>query len=65
MGALLVSVSAQGAGDYGGDGQCTCSGLDYTDGGSYLVDGSSDHDFTFTSVFSGMMARSLSSQVPR
>ncbi|KAK0727500.1 hypothetical protein B0T26DRAFT_639277, partial [Lasiosphaeria miniovina] len=31
---------------------CTCTGLDYTDGGSYLVDGSADGDFTFTSVFS-------------
>ncbi|AEO63873.1 uncharacterized protein THITE_2015860, partial [Thermothielavioides terrestris NRRL 8126] len=32
-------------------GQCSCSGLDYTDGGSYLVDGSSTNDFTFTSEF--------------
>lgn len=30
---------------------CTCTGLDYTDGGSYLVDGSDNGDFTFTSVF--------------
>lgn len=30
---------------------CTCTGLDYTDGGSYLVDGSSNDDFSFTSVF--------------
>ncbi|KAK4228650.1 hypothetical protein QBC38DRAFT_414169, partial [Podospora fimiseda] len=35
------------------DDQCSCSGLDYTDGGSYLVDGSSDDDFAFTSVFEG------------
>ena len=35
------------------EGQCTCSGLDYTNGGSYLVDGNSDDDFTFTSVFEG------------
>ncbi|KAK1756961.1 hypothetical protein QBC47DRAFT_422042 [Echria macrotheca] len=31
---------------------CTCTGLDYTNGGSYLIDGTSDDDFTFTSVFS-------------
>lgn len=30
---------------------CTCTGLDYTDGGSYLVDGSSNDGFSFTSVF--------------
>ncbi|KAK0619364.1 hypothetical protein B0T14DRAFT_392377, partial [Immersiella caudata] len=30
---------------------CTCTGLDYTNGGSYLVDGTSDAPFTFTSVF--------------
>ncbi|KAK3370035.1 hypothetical protein B0H63DRAFT_551973 [Podospora didyma] len=30
---------------------CSCTGLDYTDGGSYLVDGASNDDFTFTSVF--------------
>ncbi|KAK3984688.1 hypothetical protein QBC44DRAFT_252319, partial [Cladorrhinum sp. PSN332] len=33
--------------------ECSCSGLDYTNGGSYLVDGNSDDDFTFTSVFEG------------
>jgi len=30
---------------------CTCSGLDYTNGGSYLIDGSSDKTFVFTSQF--------------
>ncbi|KAK3361620.1 hypothetical protein B0T24DRAFT_496519, partial [Lasiosphaeria ovina] len=30
--------------------QCSCSGLDYTNGGSYLIDGTSDRDFTFTST---------------
>ncbi|KAK4184665.1 hypothetical protein QBC35DRAFT_391212, partial [Podospora australis] len=35
------------------DGECSCSGLDYTDGGSYLVNGNSDDDFSFTSVFEG------------
>ena len=32
---------------------CSCSGLDYANGGSYLIDGTSDHNFTFTSVFNG------------
>ena len=32
---------------------CTCSGLDYTNGGSYLIDGSSDRQFVFTSQFEG------------
>ncbi len=32
---------------------CVCSGLDYTNGGSYLVDGSSDKPFVFTSQFQG------------
>ena len=32
---------------------CVCSGLDYTNGGSYLIDGSSPRDFIFTSQFSG------------
>lgn len=35
---------------------CTCTGLDYTDGGSYLIDGSSDLPFTFHSVFEGRLA---------
>ncbi|KAK3326200.1 hypothetical protein B0H66DRAFT_617092 [Apodospora peruviana] len=30
---------------------CRCTGVDYSNGGSYLVDGSSSDDFTFTSVF--------------
>lgn len=30
---------------------CRCTGVDYSNGGSYLVDGSSNDDFTFVSVF--------------
>jgi hypothetical protein len=30
----------------------TCSGLDYTTGGSYLIDGTLNSNFTFLSVFS-------------
>ncbi len=37
---------------------CTCSGLDYTNGGSYLIDGSSDKQFIFTSQFQGRLPRS-------
>lgn len=48
MSALLLGVQAQ-------DGShCSCYGLDYTNGGSYLVDGNSDNNFAFTSVFTGM-----------
>ena len=54
VGALLVSVRAQGTKDWGSDDLCSCAGLDYTDGGAYLVDGNSENDFTFTSTFSGM-----------
>jgi len=51
---LLAGVCAQDTGSEGsGVEQCTCSGLDYTDGGSYLVDGNSENEFTFTSVFEG------------
>lgn len=32
---------------------CTCTGLDYTNGGSYLIDGTSSNNFIFTSQFSG------------
>jgi hypothetical protein len=32
---------------------CDCVGLDYTEGGSYLIDGYSDGLFSFTSVFEG------------
>src|SRR4051812_3269224 len=31
---------------------CTCTGLDYTNEGSYLIDGSLTSNFTFLSVFS-------------
>ncbi|KAK0708017.1 hypothetical protein B0H67DRAFT_543401, partial [Lasiosphaeris hirsuta] len=49
LAALVVSVSAQNEIQQG----CSCSGLDYTNGGSYLIDGNSDSNFTFTSVFNG------------
>ncbi|KAK4168450.1 hypothetical protein QBC43DRAFT_201858, partial [Cladorrhinum sp. PSN259] len=56
--ALLARVVKPQSDDLGYNGetnadQCTCSGLDYTDGGSYLVDANSDDDFAFTSVFEG------------
>ena len=54
VGALLVSVCAQGTKDWGSDDLCSCAGLDYTDGGAYLVDGNSGDDFAFTSTFAGM-----------
>ncbi len=51
MGLLLLGARAQD--DNAG---CSCSGLDYADGGSYLVDGNSENDFTFYSVFQGTRA---------
>jgi hypothetical protein len=33
---------------------CTCMGMDYTDGGAYLLDGKSSDLFVFNSVFNGM-----------
>lgn len=45
---LALSIPFAAAAD---NAACTCTGLDYTDGGSYLVDGSSNDDFAFTSVF--------------
>jgi hypothetical protein len=33
--------------------ECKCSGLDYTNGGSYFIDQSSKDVFTFTSLFEG------------
>ena len=36
--------------------ECTCSGLDYTNGGSYLIDGSSESKFVFASRFDGMFS---------
>ena len=52
FGLLYLGLSvALGALQVSGD--CTCTGLDYTNGGSYLVDGSSNDNFTFTSVFQG------------
>lgn len=34
-----------------GDDICTCKGLDFTNGGSYLIDGTSTKQFAFTSEF--------------
>ena len=49
----LLLVGARAQDDNAG---CSCSGLDYADGGSYLVDGNSENDFTFYSVFQGTEA---------
>jgi hypothetical protein len=55
LAGLAAVAHGQSAASSGDDaGQCSCSGLDYTDGGSYLVDGSSTNDFTFTSEFEGL-----------
>jgi hypothetical protein len=35
--------------------QCNSTGLDYTDGGSYLIDGTDKDDFVFNSIFSGAL----------
>ncbi len=43
---LLLSVTAQ-------NDQCSCSGLDYVNGGSYLIDGGLQSQFTFNSIFTG------------
>lgn len=48
LSTLLIGVYAQD------EPHCSCFGLDYTNGGSYLVDGNSDNNFAFTSVFTGM-----------
>lgn len=32
---------------------CSVTGLDYTNGGSYLIDASSNQQFAFTSLFQG------------
>ena len=50
--AVLVGVLAAGARAQE-TGECSCSGLDYTNGGSYLIDGTSEDSFTFTSLFQG------------
>lgn len=44
--ALLFAAAARAQ-------NCSCMGLDYTDGGSYLIDGSSQLPFTFHSMFEG------------
>ncbi|KAK1759900.1 hypothetical protein QBC47DRAFT_294018, partial [Echria macrotheca] len=56
---LAASTWAQddAQGDATGDAaqtdECSCTGLDYTNGGSYLIDGNSEASFTFTSEFDG------------
>ncbi len=49
--------------EYEEDQECSCSGLDYTNGGSYLIDGNSDSQFTFTSVFEGTSSNTNSTGV--
>jgi hypothetical protein len=53
--ALLLAApsGAQDVPPSEGDVGCSCTGVDYTNGGSYLIDGSANLNFTFTSVFSG------------
>jgi len=52
MGVGLAVLAARGA-----RADCICSGLDYTNGGSYLIDGSSNNNFVFTSEFAGKKTR--------
>ena len=47
MAGLVMMTNAQE------DGYCTCSGVDYVDGGTYFLDGMSDNFFGFTSAFWG------------
>jgi hypothetical protein len=44
---------------------CTSYGVDYSNGGAYYIDGSSNQYFTFVSVFQGTlsMSRALSETV--
>ncbi|KAM7200016.1 hypothetical protein V8F33_004190 [Rhypophila sp. PSN 637] len=53
LATLLLGVYAQD------QPQCSCFGLDYTNGGSYLVDGNSDSNFAFTSVFTACIDSSI------
>lgn len=50
VGILALRVSAD----------CSVTGLDYTNGGSYLIDASSDQDFAFSSLFQGEILSQLS-----
>lgn len=56
---LIVPLSAQS------NQGCSCSGVDYTNGGSYLIDGTANLNFTFTSVFNGTYCLSASFHVCR
>ena len=46
LGLVLTATLVQG--------QCNATGIDYTDGGQYVVDASSNKNFSFATVFSGM-----------
>lgn len=39
------------------EAQCNATGIDYTDGGQYVVDASSTKNFSFATVFSGVYIR--------
>jgi len=54
--ALLASLIV------GVRGDCDCYGLDYTNGGSYLIDGNSETKFSFTSQFEGTCPSSRGSR---
>jgi hypothetical protein len=54
MRSKLVAVATFVVLATGASATCVCSGLDYTNGGSYLIDGASENDFVFTSEFTGM-----------
>jgi hypothetical protein len=63
LGWLLVLDGLQVSAD---TGACTCTGLDYTNGGSYLIDGSSNGQFTFNSEFEceSIYPNPISSNIP-
>lgn len=49
---FLALLAASVLPAYSQDG-CSSTGLDYTNGGSYLIDATSDDKFVFTSSFEG------------
>lgn len=40
------------------DSNCTCIGVDYTNGGTYTIDSASSDQFSFDTVFEGKRVRS-------
>ncbi|OIW29296.1 hypothetical protein CONLIGDRAFT_414078 [Coniochaeta ligniaria NRRL 30616] len=50
LGFLLAASVAQG--------QCNATGIDYTDGGQYVIDAGSTKNFSFATIFSGCDAYS-------